>query len=155
MQVIFTNVVLGAQQAQPSDGRHISLIFQIEFRGKSYNCVGHLKQFSKQASQDNPVQFTGYYGYNGPIDIESLRSAVVDYYESVINAQETRPRRVKIDLGGPEAVAAEKPEQSTPAAWSSEMTRCPRGPSGNAEANETVLPNRDSVMATLASAPAA
>lgn len=115
MQVTFTNVVFGGQQLQPADARHISLMFQIDFRGKSYNCVGHLRQFSAESIHESRVQFTGYYGYNGPIDIESLSSAVLGYYESTISTHSTQGKTlqcVKIDFDDPGASSDEIPRLS-------------------------------------------
>ena len=59
-------------------------MFQIEYRGKRYDCVGHLRNSAQsETSGHSRVKFTGYYGYNGPINIQKLRDAAIDYYNTI------------------------------------------------------------------------
>ena len=81
MQVTFNDAVHVNHQSRPGNFQHVSLMFHIDFRGRRYDCVGHLKRFDDNASYDSSVVFTGYHGYNGPIDIEKLRNAALDYYQ--------------------------------------------------------------------------
>ena len=82
MQVTFNNVIYD-ESISSSTRTHTTLMFEIEFRGKTYHCVGHLKQLPREQATDQRVQFAGYCGYNGPIDIQRLRDAAVDYYDSL------------------------------------------------------------------------
>jgi hypothetical protein len=43
-----------------------------------------MREATEGKSQTSPrATFTGYYGYNGPINIQELRSAALDYFQTV------------------------------------------------------------------------
>ena len=87
MQVTFSNAAVPA--TNPALTEQLStLMFQIEYRGKHYDCVGHVRKANKDGSKRPRLQFSGYYGYNGPIDIQKLRDAAIDYYQSVTQDSE-------------------------------------------------------------------
>ncbi|MCB1672548.1 MAG: hypothetical protein R3F41_00350 [Gammaproteobacteria bacterium] len=44
------------------------------------------------------MTFAGYYGYNGPIDIQKLREAAVDYYESMLTDRTDNPKLVNFEV---------------------------------------------------------
>ena len=83
MQVTFKNA---SQSLQPlnTDNQCTTLVFQIDFCGKSYDCIGHVEPNIGSTREDKPVLFSGYCGYNGRIDIQKLSSAAEDYYRSII-----------------------------------------------------------------------
>ena len=85
MQVTFSNVTQAP--ASPGTLSHLStLMFQIEYRGKSYDCVGPVQETARTLeSEGSRVIFSGYYGYNGPINIQKLRDAAIDYYQSIVD----------------------------------------------------------------------
>lgn len=86
MQVTFSNVTQLSVRAGSSNNIS-TLIFQITYRGKHYDCVGHLRSTSQSEQDDGSshsrLRFSGYYGYNGPIDIQKLRDAAIDYYKTI------------------------------------------------------------------------
>lgn len=87
MQVTFSNAAVPT--ANPALAEQLStLMFQIEYRGKLYDCVGHVRQAIHESSKRSRLRFSGYYGYNGPIDIQKLRDAAIDYYQSVTQNSE-------------------------------------------------------------------
>ena len=88
MQVTFNNSSQSLQQLK-LDNQLTTLWFQIDFCGKSYDCIGHVEQNNGRNREDKPVHFSGYCGYNGRIDIQKLSSAAEDYYWSLI--ERTRP----------------------------------------------------------------
>ena len=95
MQVTFSNVTQSPVTLGIPD--HLStLMFQIKYRGKRYDCVGHLREATKSADSDHPrIMFSGYYGYNGPIDIQKLRDAAIDYYQTITGEFEKELRLVR------------------------------------------------------------
>lgn len=109
MQVTFNNVIYD-ESISSSSRTHKTLMFEIEFRGKTYHCVGHLKQLPREQATDQRVQFAGYCGYNGPIDIQRLRNAAVDYYESLQKKRNPSLRIVGFNVDASE-VSEETPEQ--------------------------------------------
>jgi hypothetical protein len=83
MQVTFSDVS-SAQLLPGQPDQHSTVSFEIQYRGKSYACVGHLRQAIRSMSTAPPrATFSGFYGYNGPINIQELRNAALDYFESV------------------------------------------------------------------------
>jgi hypothetical protein len=85
MQVTFNNASRGWQKTGESGGTPISVLtFQIDYRGKTYDCVGHLKPVAENGSANLRLTLAGYYGYNGPIDIQKLQKAAEDYYHNVM-----------------------------------------------------------------------
>ncbi len=102
MQVTFNNVVPGARKGPEVGFQHFTLIFQIGFRGKNYDCVAHLRASIESAvfehADRSSVTFAGYYGYDGPINIVKLREAAVDYYESTLKDKKSAPRLVNFDM---------------------------------------------------------
>lgn len=83
-----------------------TLTFTIDFRGKTYHCVGHFKQQTAETCDSSPVRFAGYYGYNGPINIEKLRSAAVDFWQSVQQDATRGSSQVHFQVGeSPQQVA--------------------------------------------------
>jgi len=83
MQVTFNNSSQSLQRLK-LDNQLTTLWFQIDFCGKSYDCIGHVEQNNGHNREDKPVRFSGYCGYNGRIDIQKLSSAAEDYYWSII-----------------------------------------------------------------------
>ncbi|MBT8145256.1 MAG: hypothetical protein KJN90_00295 [Gammaproteobacteria bacterium] len=84
MQVTFNDLKLSPANLDFPENLS-TLMFQIEYRGKCYDCVGHVRRSyeSAELSGSSEIMFSGYHGYNGPIDIQELRSAAIDYYRSV------------------------------------------------------------------------
>jgi len=76
-----------------------TLTFTIDFRGKTYHCVGHFKQQTAESCDLSPVRFAGYYGYNGPINIEKLRSAAVDFWQSAQQDESKGSSQVQFQVG--------------------------------------------------------
>ncbi|MBL4820884.1 MAG: hypothetical protein JKY98_07840 [Gammaproteobacteria bacterium] len=83
MQVTFNNASRSPQRLK-IDNQLTTLMFRIDFCGKSYDCVGHIERNSRCNRGEKPVHFSGYCGYNGRIDIQKLSSVAEDYYWSII-----------------------------------------------------------------------
>ena len=83
MHVTFHDA-LQSSQCLKLDNQMTTLVFQIDFCGKSYDCIGHIEPNSGRNREDKPVHFSGYCGYDGRIDIQKLSSAAEEYYWSII-----------------------------------------------------------------------
>lgn len=108
MQVTFNNVMQSPSHLDIQD--HLStLTFQIEYRGKSYDCVGHVRQrVDSHKEDDSRILFSGYYGYNGPINIQKLRDAALDYYTSMSTEAQTPNKSYEFYVGSYEQQVLKK-----------------------------------------------
>ena len=110
MQVTFNNVSRPSTNLTFTD--YLStLMFQIEYRGKRYNCVGHLrKNDQSEEAGHSRISFSGYYGYNGPIDIQKLRAAAIDYYRTITGESDAELRLVQPNIKRRESIDDLEPE---------------------------------------------
>jgi len=100
MQVTFNNASRGPRNASSTEGAPTSVLtFQIDYRGKTYDCVGHLRPVADEGPNRSKVKLAGYFGYNGPIDIQKLQKAAEDYYHTVVMESGPELRVVRTSNG--------------------------------------------------------